>query len=405
MKSKSTSILAAAALLSGQSLSLSAKEAEVEIRRPLQVKNVRQARGAVVTPDVRQGRGSDDVVTAIPDVRQGQGADDAALNADGTPHIRQGRGADDVVTATPDVRQGQGADDAVLNADGTPHIRQGRGADDVVTATPDVRQGQGADDAVLNADGTPHIRQGRGADDVVTATPDVRQGRGADDIIVTPTGALVPTIAALTAPAPARTQSRGQNQRGKVTTLLAKAQTASQTSGQQKKVTFRAAQQAQTSGLSASATQRSNGKYHLLDVSVTGFEKIPGVSTADLENGEIIGNLPNKDRLRFALYSNAQQAQAAAALWAAPEAQDKRDDNAVTSSETGIITWDDKPSADDKGSINGLFLHSDRMPELNESFLRGKVIQIYGPQVKTLDDSGKTLSSTRQVFWTSSALR
>jgi len=370
MKSKSTSILAAAALLSGQSLSLSAKEAEVEIRRPLQVKNVRQARGAVVTPDVRQGRGSDDVVTAIPDVRQGQGADDAALNADGTPHIRQGRGADDVVTATPDVRQGQGADDAVLNADGTPHIRQGRGADDVVTAT-----------------------------------PDVRQGRGADDIIVTPTGALVPTIAALTAPAPARTQSRGQNQRGKVTTLLAKAQTASQTSGQQKKVTFRAAQQAQTSGLSASATQRSNGKYHLLDVSVTGFEKIPGVSTADLENGEIIGNLPNKDRLRFALYSNAQQAQAAAALWAAPEAQDKRDDNAVTSSETGIITWDDKPSADDKGSINGLFLHSDRMPELNESFLRGKVIQIYGPQVKTLDNSGKTLSSTRQVFWTSSALR
>jgi hypothetical protein len=291
-----------------------------------------------------------------------------------------------VVTATPDVRQGQGADDAVLNADGTPHIRQGRGADDVVTATPDVRQG-------------------RGADDVVTATPDVRQGRGADDIIVTPTGALVPTVAALTAPAPARTQSRGQNQRGKVTTLLAKAQTASQTSGQQKKVTFRAAQQAQTSGLSASATQRSNGKHHLLDVSVTGFEKIPGVSTADLENGEIIGNLPNKDRLRFALYSNAQQAQAAAALWAAPEAQDKRDDNAVTTSETGIITWDDKPSADDKGSINGLFLHSDRMPELNESFLRGKVIQIYGPQVKTLDDSGKTLSSTRQVFWTSSALR
>ena len=222
---------------------------------------------------------------------------------------------------------------------------------------------------------------------------------------MTPTTALIPTVAPLTAPTQARTQSRGQNQCGKITSVVAKTQSVPQTSGQQKKVNFRATKQAQTTGLSASAKQSSHGKHHLLDVCVTGFEKIPGMSTADLENGEIIGNLPNKDRLRFALYSNAQQAQAAAALWAAPEAQDKRDDNAVTTTETGIITWDDKPSADDKGSINGLFLNSDRMPELNETFLRGKVIQIYGPQVKTLDDSGETLSSTRQVFWTSSALR
>ncbi len=205
----------------------------------------------------------------------------------------------------------------------------------------------------------------------------------------------MPTAAALTAPA-----------------QTAPAQTAPQSSGREDQVTFGVAQQAaQTAGLTPTAVHRSKGKHHILDVGVTGFDKAPDAGTADLENGEIIGNLPNKQRLRFALYANAQQAQAAAALWAAPAAQDKREDRAVAAAETGIIAWDDKSSAEDdkgthqQGSINGLFLSSDRMPEINDDFLRGKVIQIYGPQVKTLDKSGKPLSSTRQVYWTSSPLR
>jgi len=303
MTHQSSAILAAAALLSSQALTLGAKETEVEIRRPLSVKNVRLARVA----------------------------------------------------------------------------------DDIVTTTPDVRRG-------------------RGADDIVTITPDVRQGRGADDIVAS-TGALVPTLAAITAPAPAGTQSRGQNQQGQITTEVAKAQAASTTSGRQKKVIFRASQQAQTAGLSPMAIQSSHGKNHLLNVAVKGFSKAPSTSTADLENGETIGNLPNKERLRFSLYANTQQAQAAAALWAQRSAQDTRDDQAVTTSETGIITWDDQSGKDAQGCIHGLFLSSDCMPELNDKFLRGKVIQIYGPQVTTLDDSGAPVSSSRQVYWTSSALR
>ena len=176
-------------------------------------------------------------------------------------------------------------------------------------------------------------------------------------------------------------------------------------------MTFRAAHKAaQTAGLTPTAVHLSKGKHHILDVGVTGFDKTPGAGTADLENGEIIGNLPNKERLRFALYANAQEAQAASTLWAAPAAEDKREDRALAAAETGIITWDDQSGADDnsshqQGSINGLFLSSDRMPELNDNFLRGKVIQIYGPKVKTRDDSGKPLSSSRQVYWTSSPLR
>ena len=446
MTPKSSAILTAAALLSSQALTLAAKEAEVEIRRPLSVKNERQARGAddavTTTPDVRQGRGADDLVTATatPDVRQGRGADDL-VTATATPDVRQGRGADDLVTATttpdarqgrgaddlatatatPDVRQGRGADDvaAVATEDrgivatlinfvtttlgfgtntaaATPDVSQGRGTDDIVTTTPDVRQGRGADDIVTT---TPDVRQGRGADDIVTATPDVRQGRGADDIVAS-TGALVPTLAAITAPAATGTQFRGQ-----VTTEVAKAQAASTTSGRQKKVIFRASQQAQTAGLSPMAIQSSHGKNHVLNVAVKGFSKAPSTSTADLENGETIGNLPNKERLRFSLYANTQQAQAAAALWAQASAQDTREDQAVTTSETGIITWDDQSGKDSQGCIHGLFLNSDRMPELNDKFLRGKVIQIYGPQVTILDDSGTAVSSTRQVYWTSSALR
>jgi len=209
----------------------------------------------------------------------------------------------------------------------------------------------------------------------------------------------------LTAPAAAGTQSRVQHQQGQLTTEVAKAQAASTTSGRQKKVIFRASQQAQTAGLSPMAIQSSHGKNHLLNVAVKGFSKAPSTSTADLENGETIGNLPNKERLRFSLYANTQQAQAAAALWAQRSAQDTRDDQAVTTAETGIITWDDQSGKDAQGCIHGLFLSSDRMPELNDKFLRGKVIQIYGPQVTTLDDSGAPVSSSRQVYWTSSALR
>ena len=176
-------------------------------------------------------------------------------------------------------------------------------------------------------------------------------------------------------------------------------------------MSFGAVQQtAQTAGLTPTAVHRSKGRHHILEVGVTGFDKTPGTGTADLENGEIIGNLPDKQRLGFALYENAEKAKAAAALWAAPAAQDKREDGAVVAAQTGIITWDSKSEADDKGShqagsINGLFLHSDGMPELNDDFLRGKVIQIYGPQVKTLDDAGKPLSSTRRVYWTSAPIR
>ncbi|MBB5031553.1 hypothetical protein [Prosthecobacter vanneervenii] len=194
--------------------------------------------------------------------------------------------------------------------------------------------------------------------------------------------------------------------------MTAPAQSAPQTNGQEDRVSFGAAQQAaQTSGLVPEAVHRNQGGQHILDVRVNGFEKLPGTATADLENGEIIGNLPKKQRLRFALYANAEQARAAAALWSAPAADDKRADGAVAAAETGIITWEEQSSATDapasqpKGSINGLFLNSARMPELNDDFLRGKVIQIYGPQVKTLDDSGKPLSSTRQVYWTSAPIR
>lgn len=307
MKARPYAILAATALLGSQTSTLSAKEAEVEIRRALPVKD-----------------------------------------------LRRGRGADDAATATPDVRQGRGADDAA-------------------TATPDLRQSRRADDAALNVNGTPHIRQ----------------ARGADDVIANASGALVPTAAALSAPA----------------------QTTPPSSGREDKVTFGAAQQAaQTAGLAPAAVHRRNGKHHILEVGVTGFDKVPSAGTADLENGEIIGNLPDKQRLRFALYANAQQAQAAAALWAAPAAQEKREDGAAVASETGIIAWDDQSGADDKGThqagrIMGLFLHSDRMPELNDDFLRGKVIQIYGPQVNALDVSGKPFSSTRQVYWTSDPIR
>jgi hypothetical protein len=159
------------------------------------------------------------------------------------------------------------------------------------------------------------------------------------------------------------------------------------------------------------AVFRSNGKRHILDVIVAGYGSQASAGTADLENGEIIGNLPDKQRLRFAVYANAQQAMAAATLWATPDAQNTRADSALVAAETGIITWDaetgrpDDDGSDGKGSINGLFLTSERMPELSSTYLRGKVSQIYGPLVTMSDDAGNPISSTRMVYWTSAPLR
>jgi hypothetical protein len=255
-------------------------------------------------------------------------------------------------------------------------------------ATPDIRQGRGADDAVLNANGTPHIRQGRGADDVVVAgaAPDIRQGRGADDIV---TSALVPTLAAITKPAPVATAAQAG-----------------------KGITFGASQKPdQTTTLTASATTKTSGKVRILDVSVQGFIKIPTISTANLENGQVMGNLPEKARWRFALYANAQQAQAAAALWAAPAATATRTDRAVSAAETGIVVWDEKAesatddSSKSQGAIHGLVLRSDRMTNLSASFLKGKIIQIYGPLVEQKDETGKVISSKRDVYWTSNVIR
>jgi hypothetical protein len=284
----------------------------------------------------------DSATAASAEVRQGRGADDAAFNADGTPHIRQSRGADD----------------AAFNADGTPHIRQSRGADD----------------AAFNADGTPHIRQSRGADDVVMPA----------------SGALVPAAAAFSASSQNTTQLRVR----------------------ENQAVFGVSQQAsETAGLAPRAVFRSNGKRHILDVIVAGYGSQASAGTADLENGEIIGNLPDKQRLRFAVYANAQQALAAASLWATPDAQTTRADSALVAAETGIITWDaetgrpDDDGSDGKGSINGLFLSSERMPELSSTYLQGKVIQIYGPLVTVRDDAGNPISSTRLVYWSSAPLR
>lgn len=338
MKNNTTLIFAAAAVLGSQTSHLSAKEAEVEVRRAISGRNAQSVTStSATTTDVRRGRGADDATTEI---RQARGADDTAV----------------------EIRRAQGADDA----------------------TTDMRQARGADDAATDN------RRARGADDASATASHQHRSRGADDVAVTSSGALVPTAAALSAPAP----------------------TVPQTQGLDDKVSFGASPQAgQTAGLVPVAEHRSQGGHHILDVRVTGFDKIPGAGTADLENGEIIGNLPNKQRLRFALYANAEQAQAAAALWAAPAGQDQRTDGAVAAAETGIITWDATSSiADDsashgKGSINGLFLHSGRMPELSREHLRGKVIQIYGPQVTVSDDSGKPLSYSRQVYWASEPIR
>ena len=471
MKKTPAMIIAATAFVAAEAFPANAKDARMEIRRAIAVNEVRQGRGTddavTATPDVRQGRGADDVVAATPDVRQGRGADDAVTatpdmrqgrGADdavtATPDVRQGRGADDAVTATPDVRQGRGADDAVT---ATPDVRQGRGADDAVTATPDVRQGRGtddavttvvtedrgivstfvnfvtsalgfggsapaatadapqgqgtddaafnadgtphirqsrgADDAVVNADGTPHIRQSRGADDAVVnadGTPHIRQSRGADEVVTTASGALVPTSADLSANSQNTTELRAyENQ-----------------------VVFGTSQQAsQTAGLAPQAIYRTNGKRYILDVIVAGYGWQEGMGTADLENGEIIGNLPSKQRLRFSVYANAQQALAAASIWATPGPQATRADSALIAAETGIITWDaetgrpDDDGSDGMGSINGLFLTSERMPELSVADLRGKVIQIYGPLVTSFDYAGNPISYARQVYWTSTPLR
>jgi hypothetical protein len=393
--------------------------------------DIRQGRGAddavTATPDIRQGRGTDDAVTATADIRQGRGADDAVT---ATPDIRQGRGADDAVTATPDIRQGRGADDAVT---ATPDIRQGRGTDDAVTATADIRQGRGADDAVAASmnvsqgqradevavigaedrgivdtvinfvtsalgfgDSTPTASlddlQGQGADDAAVnadGTPHIRQSRGADPLVPTASGSAVSTVAALSPNAENTTQLRTRDIH----------------------VVFGASQQAsQTPGLAPKAIYRTNGERHNLDVIVAGYVWHEGIGTADLENGEIIGNLPNKQRLRFAVYANAQQAQAAASLWAAQAPEATRADSALIAAETGIITWDaetgrpDDDGSDGMGGINGLFLTSERMPEFNDAYLRGKVIQIYGPLVTALDYAGNPISCSRQVYWTSSPL-
>lgn len=270
-----------------------------------------------------------------------------------------------------DTRLSRGADDVAANANGTPHVRQSRGVDD----------------AAINANGTPHIRQGRGADDIAVnadGTPHVRQSRGADDFIATAAGALVPTAAALMAPGPPKQGSSSES--------LA--------------VFGAPAQPALTQGLTPQAIHRSNEKLSLLEVNVVGYVNGPHTAIADLENGEVMGNLPNKERLLFALYESAQQAQAAAALWAAPAAETTRADGALVAVETGIITW----KADDggqhgPGSIHGLFLRSERMPELTAAYLRGKVIQIYGPQTHPQDNAAGALPGTRQVFWTSAPMR
>ena len=458
MKKTPAMIIAATAFVAAEAFPANAKDARMEIRRAIAVNEVRQGRGTddavTATPDVRQGRGADDAVAATPDVRQGRGADDAvtatpdvrqgrgaddALTA--TPDVRQGRGADDAVTATPDVRQGRGTDDAVttvvtedrgivstfvnfvtsalgfggsapaatadapqgqgtddaaFNADGTPHIRQSRGADDAVVnadGTPHIRQSRGTDDAAVNADGTPHIRQSRGADDAVVnadGTPHIRQSRGADEVVTTASGALVPTSADLSANSQNTTELRAyENQ-----------------------VVFGTSQQAsQTAGLAPQAIYRTNGKRYILDVIVAGYGWQEGMGTADLENGEIIGNLPSKQRLRFSVYANAQQALAAASIWATPGPQATRADSDLIAAETGIITWDaetgrpDDDGSDGMGSINGLFLTSERMPELSVADLRGKVIQIYGPLVTSFDYAGNPISYARQVYWTSTPLR
>ena len=439
MKKTPAMIIAATAFVAAEAFPANAKDARMEIRRAIAVNEVRQGRGTddavTATPDVRQGRGADDAVAATPDVRQGRGADDAVT---ATPDVRQGRGADDALTATPDVRQGRGADDAVT---ATPDVRQGRGTDDAVTtvvtedrgivstfvnfvtsalgfggsapaATADAPQGQGTDDAVVNADGTPHIRQSRGADDAVVnadgtphirqsrgtddaavnadGTPHIRQSRGADEVVTTASGALVPTSADLSANSQNTTELRAyENQ-----------------------VVFGTSQQAsQTAGLAPQAIYRTNGKRYILDVIVAGYGWQEGMGTADLENGEIIGNLPSKQRLRFSVYANAQQALAAASIWATPGPQATRADSDLIAAETGIITWDaetgrpDDDGSDGMGSINGLFLTSERMPELSVADLRGKVIQIYGPLVTSFDYAGNPISYARQVYWTSTPLR
>jgi hypothetical protein len=515
MKKTPAMIIAATAFVAAEAFPANAKDARMEIRRAIAVNEVRQGRGTddavtatpdvrqgrgaddavAATPDVRQGRGADDAVTATPDVRQGRGADDAltatpdvrqgrgaddavtatpdvrqgrgtddavttvvtedrgivstfvnfvtsalgfggsapaatadapqgqgtddaVVNADGTPHIRQSRGADDAVVnadgtphirqsrgtddaavnadGTPHIRQSRGADDAVVNADGTPHIRQSRGTDDAAVnadGTPHIRQSRGADDAAVNADGTPHIRQSRGADDAVVnadGTPHIRQSRGADEVVTTASGALVPTSADLSANSQNTTELRAyENQ-----------------------VVFGTSQQAsQTAGLAPQAIYRTNGKRYILDVIVAGYGWQEGMGTADLENGEIIGNLPSKQRLRFSVYANAQQALAAASIWATPGPQATRADSDLIAAETGIITWDaetgrpDDDGSDGMGSINGLFLTSERMPELSVADLRGKVIQIYGPLVTSFDYAGNPISYARQVYWTSTPLR
>jgi len=234
------------------------------------------------------------------------------------------------------------------------------------------------------------------------ATPDIRQGRGADDLLpAITTSALIPTASAILRPS-----SSGQSSPSSSSATTPRP--VSNSKNPVKNITFGSSQKPQQTGaLIPSATYRASGKVRMLNVSVSGFVKIPEISTANLENGQIMGNLPEKARWRFAVYANQQQAQAAAALWAAPGSPANRSDRALHAADTGIIVWaeaaaDSTDSASQsQGAIHGIAMRSDRNPELDSKFLKGKILQIYGPAILQKDSTGKVISSTREVYWTS----
>ena len=304
-----------------------------------------------------------------------------------------------------DQRQGRGTDDvvAVVTATGAPVVdqRQGRGTDDVVAATPtgtpvmDQRQGRGTDDvvAVVTTTGAPVVdqRQGRGTDDAARATVTraalvgQRRGRGTDD--AARAAAIVGNTVIMTTP-----QS--------VPAARVEDNTKTDHSSNIEFGTSKDPQWTQTMQPMATVETKSGRRSLLVWIDAVN-NATPG---ADLETGEWVGNLPEGQKLRFAIYSSAAQAATAANMWTAP-GRAKRHDGALWSDETGIVSWSAKAieqaGSDDSppGRIAGLVMDDSKVSRNRAAVQPGQVVQIYGPAQSAMNGN-----VTRKVLWTSAPL-
>ena len=125
---------------------------------------------------------------------------------------------------------------------------------------------------------------------------------------------------------------------------------------------------------------------------------------ANLETGEWVGNLPEGQKLLFAIYSSAAQAATAATMWTTP-GRAKRHDGALWSDETGIVSWSAKAieqaGSDDSppGRIAGLVMDDSKVSRNRAAVQPGQVVQIYGPAQSAMNGN-----VTRKVLWTSAPL-